>query len=337
MKYETLLTFVHRGVEAASLSAGLRRTSSGDLPRRLRASREFGLCYSCGCPVTTDATICPQCNRPQSFPAQPDAFLEAADGELDSVVYREVPGAPPTDELSGNPSQTLWKIPRRRLPPNGDSSVAAASAAPEDLVIPHEDAGPLGGDQSRHDHPVAAGGYASGATAPGQCPRAACSGPAANHLPARQGLTIRIRKTVHSTMGRPALRGKSGRPFCPSARRIRREENAPGSRAAYWSWFSSRRWARDWSMSIRICRPSSRDGPMPDSLPCTSIARASQRVSRRTRIRFRPGRPHSPCSMQPIRPQRHICPVLCPRFRAVVAYASGHRTGGELHSHSAGR
>jgi hypothetical protein len=44
-------------------------------------SREFGLCYSCGGKIEASSTVCPQCNRLQLPPLNPDALLETGEAE----------------------------------------------------------------------------------------------------------------------------------------------------------------------------------------------------------------------------------------------------------------
>ena len=83
MKFETLLSFVHKGrVKAHSIVRGPTTHQLWRFAAHIKGlSREFGLCYSCGSPLATTASICPQCNRAQSFLTQPDVFLESVDGE----------------------------------------------------------------------------------------------------------------------------------------------------------------------------------------------------------------------------------------------------------------
>jgi hypothetical protein len=139
MKYETLLTFVRRGrVKAHSIVRGPTTHQLWRFAAQVRGlSREFGLCYSCGSTLAADAAICPQCNRPQSLPAQPDAFLESMDGEPDPVVYRELPAnAAPTDDPSGNPEQVPVENPVAEA--NTEDAVSPVAAAPSPEESPTE-------------------------------------------------------------------------------------------------------------------------------------------------------------------------------------------------------
>jgi hypothetical protein len=136
MKYETLLSFVHRGrVKAHSIVRGPTTHQLWRFAAQVRGlSREFGLCYSCGSVLVTDAAVCPQCNRPQSLPAQPDAFLESADGEpTDAVVYRTLPAdvAP----ANGNGNGSAPDPPQAPSPnPPSEFTIDEISAAPVDTA-----------------------------------------------------------------------------------------------------------------------------------------------------------------------------------------------------------
>lgn len=108
MKYETLLAFVGKGrVKARSIVRGPTTQQLWRFAAHVRGlSREFGICYSCGEPVSKTANLCPHCNRPQDPPANPDVFLESAEAERTMVppapVYREI-GATPlvAEDLTG--------------------------------------------------------------------------------------------------------------------------------------------------------------------------------------------------------------------------------------------
>ena len=156
MKFETLLSFVHKGrVKAHSIVRGPTTHQLWRFAAHIKGlSREFGLCYSCGSPLATTASICPQCNRAQSFLTQPDVFLESVDGETPAMVYREVPAGaatpPATDESSANrrrrphgmqsPTQPLLKLPALcllRSDPQTRRHVAhPAIEIDRDMVIP---------------------------------------------------------------------------------------------------------------------------------------------------------------------------------------------------------
>jgi RNA polymerase subunit RPABC4/transcription elongation factor Spt4 len=95
MKFETLLSFVNKGrVKAHSIIRGPTTHQLWKFAAQVRGlSREFGLCYSCGAGIDREAAICPQCNRTQTLPAQPDVFLESAEGEAPATVFRELPAS----------------------------------------------------------------------------------------------------------------------------------------------------------------------------------------------------------------------------------------------------
>src|SRR4030095_8319653 len=78
MRYETLLGFVRKGrVKARSIVRGPTTHQLWRFACQVKGlSREFGLCYRCGGSIEKDAQLCPQCNRLQDPPADPDVFLE---------------------------------------------------------------------------------------------------------------------------------------------------------------------------------------------------------------------------------------------------------------------
>lgn len=114
MRFETLLGFVRKGrVRARSVVRGPTTHQLWRFAAHVKGlSREFGLCYSCGSAIEPTANICPQCNRLQEPPVNPDVLLEdrgedgssaAAAGRGGSPVYRELPAPveaakPPTPE-----------------------------------------------------------------------------------------------------------------------------------------------------------------------------------------------------------------------------------------------
>ena len=82
MKYQTLLGFVRKGrVKARSIVRGPTTHQLWRFACQVKGlSREFGVCYSCGGAVDRDAQLCPQCNRLQDPPADPDVFVEGQAG-----------------------------------------------------------------------------------------------------------------------------------------------------------------------------------------------------------------------------------------------------------------
>jgi hypothetical protein len=103
MRFETLLSFVRKGrVRARSVVRGPTTHQLWRFAAHVKGlSREFGLCFSCGSAIDTTANICPQCNRLQEPPVNPDVLLEdgseaAADASR-PAVYRELPGPAAAD------------------------------------------------------------------------------------------------------------------------------------------------------------------------------------------------------------------------------------------------
>jgi hypothetical protein len=105
MRYETLLSFIRKGrVKARSIVRGPTTHQLWRFACQVKGvSREFGLCYSCGGSIERDAQLCPQCNRLQDPPNDPDMFIEgqaaaAPDSSArppasDTAVPAEVPSA----------------------------------------------------------------------------------------------------------------------------------------------------------------------------------------------------------------------------------------------------
>jgi hypothetical protein len=83
MKYEMLLNFVRKGrVKPRTVVRGPTTHQLWRFAAHVKGlSREFGLCYSCGGKIESSSTVCPQCNRLQLAPLNPDALLESGDAE----------------------------------------------------------------------------------------------------------------------------------------------------------------------------------------------------------------------------------------------------------------
>ena len=79
MKFETLLSFVKKGrVKPTSIVRGPTTHQLWRFAAQVKGlSREFGVCYSCGASIDRTAGICPQCNRAQDPPPNPDVLLES--------------------------------------------------------------------------------------------------------------------------------------------------------------------------------------------------------------------------------------------------------------------
>ncbi len=93
MRFETLLSFVRKGrVRARSIVRGPTTHQLWRFAAHVKGlSREFGLCFSCGSAMEATANICPQCNRLQEPPLNPDALLDDGSEEAKRTVFRELP------------------------------------------------------------------------------------------------------------------------------------------------------------------------------------------------------------------------------------------------------
>src|SRR5688572_1199605 len=80
MRFETLIAFVKKGrVRPRSVVRGPTTHQLWRFAAHVKGlSREFGLCYSCGGSIETTANLCPQCNRLQEPPPNPDVLLEGS-------------------------------------------------------------------------------------------------------------------------------------------------------------------------------------------------------------------------------------------------------------------
>jgi hypothetical protein len=78
MRYDTLLGFVRKGrVKARSIVRGPTTHQLWRFACQVKGlSREFGVCYSCGGVIDRATHTCPQCNRLQDPPLDPDTFIE---------------------------------------------------------------------------------------------------------------------------------------------------------------------------------------------------------------------------------------------------------------------
>lgn len=98
MTWETLLSFIRKGrVKPRSIVRGPTTHQLWRFAAQVKGlSREFGICYSCGSGIETNASLCQTCNRLQEPPPNPDALLEASrDAQLPSY------GTPPAT-IDGN-------------------------------------------------------------------------------------------------------------------------------------------------------------------------------------------------------------------------------------------
>lgn len=95
MKWETLLGFVRKGrIKPQSIVRGPTTHQLWRFAAHVKAlSREFGVCYSCGGAIDPAANLCPQCNRLQEPPINPDTLLEGGEIESRLPVYKEIPAS----------------------------------------------------------------------------------------------------------------------------------------------------------------------------------------------------------------------------------------------------
>ena len=122
MRYETLLGFVRKGrVKARSIVRGPTTHQLWRFACQVKGlSREFGLCYSCGGSIERDAQLCPQCNRLQDPPADPDVFVEGQGGIPSDVPVPAAPAVAPQVVTSEELSRELPRAPifkEIKLPP----------------------------------------------------------------------------------------------------------------------------------------------------------------------------------------------------------------------------
>jgi hypothetical protein len=146
MKFETLLSFVKKGrVKPTSIVRGPTTHQLWRFAAQVKGlSREFGVCYSCGASIDRTAGICPQCNRAQDPPPNPDVLLESGKEGAAPAATATAPGA------TGH-----------RAPANGAAPAAAANtgrppepsleSGEEEFVIPAIGGGSAGGPTNLSD------------------------------------------------------------------------------------------------------------------------------------------------------------------------------------------
>ena len=107
MKFDTLMGLVTRGqVTAQSVVRGPTTGQFWRFAAQVKGlSREFGVCYNCATPIDKAATICPQCNRLQEPPANPDVLLENA------PTAAAAPSPSPSPSLPATPVHREIKTP----------------------------------------------------------------------------------------------------------------------------------------------------------------------------------------------------------------------------------
>ena len=186
MRYETLLGFVRKGrVKARSIVRGPTTHQLWRFACQVKGlSREFGLCYSCGGSIERDAQLCPQCNRLQDTPADPDVFLE---GQPTPAAQDSV--APPVASKSASPAEALQEahqgpiFKELKLPPLTEVPPAAPPPAARPPV-PAPAPAPGAGSGAQPPFPAAA---PSTAYAPHTLQAVPPAAPAAPAAPAHAG------------------------------------------------------------------------------------------------------------------------------------------------------
>ncbi|HTW93557.1 MAG TPA: hypothetical protein VMD30_02110, partial [Tepidisphaeraceae bacterium] len=147
IKWDALLEMVAKG--QITLRTVVRGPSTNQLWRfagRTRGlSREFGICYGCGRAISRTTEICPECQRWQLPPADPDALLEDHE-EQGKPVYRQVgqptgaAAAPAPPQATSAPSRTSQgaTLPETSHGPASPVAPAAHGALPKALLTPKE-------------------------------------------------------------------------------------------------------------------------------------------------------------------------------------------------------
>ncbi len=152
MRFETLMSFVRKGrVKPRSVVRGPTTHQLWRFASQVKGlSREFGLCYSCGGPISAQASVCPQCNRLQDPPADPDAFLDLPlDGVAPKIpaaafspvpIYVEISAPPEEDSNDANkPAESPQPQEVDSDEADGDQTIADSQEFEADLVIPAMD------------------------------------------------------------------------------------------------------------------------------------------------------------------------------------------------------
>jgi len=189
MTHDTLLGFVRKGrVKARSIVRGPTTHQLWRFACQVKGlSREFGVCYSCGGTIEREAHLCPQCNRLQDPPANPDVFLEeqaavnsaagpvaaAAGAAAEINAARSEPARPPVYRELKIPAVNLAD--EFAAPPAAAAIVATPPpAAPAPVPVPA--AAPAAALQASPAAP-------SPTTAPAPAPPANVPAPAATSAP----------------------------------------------------------------------------------------------------------------------------------------------------------
>jgi hypothetical protein len=148
MKYATLLALIRKGqISAKTIVRGPTTQQFWRLAGTVKGiSREFGICWACGTAVHPTAINCPQCNKSQELPANPDILLEndPTDGKPLYVEISPKSGSPIPKPVANEPNASPARDPleiRRQAnkgnrPTNPMPSAAATMAIAAGLTPP---------------------------------------------------------------------------------------------------------------------------------------------------------------------------------------------------------
>jgi len=125
MKWSTLLALVKKGqVTPRSVVRGPTTHQLWRLASQVKGlSREFGLCYSCGVDIERTANQCPQCDRLQEPPPNPDVLLESRE------AARQVDVPEPASTEKAGPADAPVLAPRGEPRPDAGILTARELAA----------------------------------------------------------------------------------------------------------------------------------------------------------------------------------------------------------------
>jgi hypothetical protein len=131
MRFDTLLSLIKRG--QVTRDSVVRGPTTWQLWKRASEvkglSREFGLCYFCGAQIGSQTNLCPQCNRLQEPPANPDVLVDA---RAEASTMSAELGAP--TPAAGAPPPSPLPVP---APPPAPASAAVSSfSAPAPAAAP---------------------------------------------------------------------------------------------------------------------------------------------------------------------------------------------------------
>lgn len=114
MKWATLLSLVNKGqITPRTIVRGPTTHQLWRFAGHVKGlSREFGICYSCGVSIEKTINQCPQCDRIQEPPINPDALLETREPAPRAPIQREIRPA--------NEESTTLAIREEELPGSRD-------------------------------------------------------------------------------------------------------------------------------------------------------------------------------------------------------------------------